>query len=255
MLLCGSAFAQELPYDSVDCDNAEGNPKLCTVEPDAPSAPTLPHQEKLGDSRPKLELEPQANFNGGGFNTFSGSMTGGFGMEDEHFSWHLSGTYDAAKKATYCIDEIAQCISNPHGNVRYITGSTFGRSGTWLYGTECEFVSLRTTNYNKTSWDCDVGGGHDWMHVTNRYSDKVASMRLIVTYILPIKGFRRIDFKDLRLLNKRDVENGFNFHFTLPSPIETGRHFFFDEHLFLGWICDPKCGHDARLSMGVLFRF
>ena len=25
---------QELPYDSVDCDNAHGNPKLCTVEPD-----------------------------------------------------------------------------------------------------------------------------------------------------------------------------------------------------------------------------
>ena len=25
----------ELPYDSVDCDNANGNAKLCTVEPDA----------------------------------------------------------------------------------------------------------------------------------------------------------------------------------------------------------------------------
>jgi hypothetical protein len=27
---------QELPYDSVDCDNADGNPELCTVEPDEP---------------------------------------------------------------------------------------------------------------------------------------------------------------------------------------------------------------------------
>lgn len=26
--------AQQLPYDSVDCDNADGNPLLCTVEPD-----------------------------------------------------------------------------------------------------------------------------------------------------------------------------------------------------------------------------
>lgn len=28
--------AEELPYDTVDCDNADGNPSLCTVEPDEP---------------------------------------------------------------------------------------------------------------------------------------------------------------------------------------------------------------------------
>jgi len=30
--------ADDLPYDSVDCDNANGDPKLCTVEPDEPSS-------------------------------------------------------------------------------------------------------------------------------------------------------------------------------------------------------------------------
>jgi hypothetical protein len=34
---------QELPYDTVDCDNANGNPKLCTVEGDDPDNYGMPH--------------------------------------------------------------------------------------------------------------------------------------------------------------------------------------------------------------------
>ena len=34
--LLSCSRAQGLPYDSVDCDNANGNPKLCTVESDEP---------------------------------------------------------------------------------------------------------------------------------------------------------------------------------------------------------------------------
>jgi hypothetical protein len=173
-------------------------------------------------------------------------MTGGLGMEDDHFGWHVSGTYNAANKKSYFTD--TQHVVNPHGNIRFLTASAFGRTtSAWLYGTECEYVSLRTTNYDKTSWDCAVGGGHDWMHVTRKGyhgPGEVASMRLIVTYKLPLQGW-----------NKLDTENGFNFHFTLPSPMDTRHHIFFDEHTFLGWICDPKCGHDGSTSMGVLFRF
>jgi len=34
--LAGAARAQALPYNTVDCDNANGNPKLCTIESDEP---------------------------------------------------------------------------------------------------------------------------------------------------------------------------------------------------------------------------
>src|ERR1700675_3372405 len=33
---CAARREKKLPYDSVDCDNANGNPKLCTVESDEP---------------------------------------------------------------------------------------------------------------------------------------------------------------------------------------------------------------------------
>jgi hypothetical protein len=44
-----------LPYNSVDCDNANGNPKLCTVEADAPEPEDVlaiqePHQQCINDS-------------------------------------------------------------------------------------------------------------------------------------------------------------------------------------------------------------
>lgn len=41
------------PYDSVDCDNANGNPKLCTVEPDEPPPqPKKRSYPKLTPPRP-----------------------------------------------------------------------------------------------------------------------------------------------------------------------------------------------------------
>ncbi len=57
-----------------------------------------------GDKYPHLEFGvPTLNLNGAGFQPVSASVTGGFGMEDVHYFWHVSGTYDAAAKASYCV--------------------------------------------------------------------------------------------------------------------------------------------------------
>lgn len=50
LLLSGCASRrtqQELPYDSVDCDNANGDPKLCTVEPDESRYYLEPHAAEV----------------------------------------------------------------------------------------------------------------------------------------------------------------------------------------------------------------
>lgn len=39
LLLAACSVSQQLPYDSVDCDNANGDPKKCTVEADEPNLP------------------------------------------------------------------------------------------------------------------------------------------------------------------------------------------------------------------------
>src|ERR1700676_742259 len=84
------------------------------------------------DTRPRLELEPDINLNGGGFQIISGSLQGGLGMEETHAEFHFYGRYDAARKSE---DTPTQANSNPHGNVRTLGGSVFGRtSGGWLFG-------------------------------------------------------------------------------------------------------------------------
>lgn len=191
------------------------------------------------DVRPRLELEPRLNLNGGGFQKVSGSMTAGMGMEDTYLSWHVSGSYDATRKANDGTD------NNAHGNIRSVGGSFFGRpSGGWLLGADGSYARLRTANYSKIGWGIGVGGGHDWMHATCPNCDGEGSVRLTVTYGLPLHGF--------------DTEQGFTAHFTVPSPMETDRHVFFDVQSFVGWIkTSPHGGytHDASSSLGLLFRF
>jgi hypothetical protein len=195
------------------------------------------------DSRPRLELEPRLNLNGGGFQLLSGSMTAGTGMEEEHFSWHVFGTYNAAKKAEHTD---LKDNTNPHGNIRVIGGRLWGRtSGGWLFGTSGSYAQLRTTNYSKVGWGIGVGGGHDWMHATcPNCVGPPTSLRLTVEYGLP--------------LHKVDAEQGFTANFYVPSPVETGRHVFFHVSSFAGWIkTSPNghYGHDGSGSIGVLFRF
>jgi hypothetical protein len=244
--------------DSPSTVNTED--KLALVQTNSPS--TINTQAKLAfartdsprttnaqDKRPRLELEPRMNLNGGGFQLVSGSMTAGTGMEDDHLAWHVFGTYDAATKATYEIGNSPSTyavISNPHGNIRTVGGSIYGRtSGGWLFGTEGSYSQLRTTDYTKVGWDIGVGGGHDWMHARcpTCSEGSFTSLRLTVEYSIPTHPGRP------------DTDNGFTAEFTVPSPIETDRHVFFNVHAYSGWICDPKCGTDGSASYGVLFRF
>lgn len=198
------------------------------------------------DHRPRLELEPDFNLNGGGFQPVSVSMTGGTGMEMEHFIWHVRGTYDTARKVN------DGTVNNNHGNVRILSSDLFGRTGNWLYGTSAYYANLRTTNYTKNAWGVAVGGGHDWFHVSFPNSERgsFSSLRLIVLYGLPIATIRG--------KSNADTENGFEARFTIPSPIETDRHVFFEESTSVGWIRTSSTGHynsDASASFGVLFRF
>lgn len=182
------------------------------------------------DIRPRLELEPRLNLNGGGYQTVSGSMTGGLGMEDTHFLWHVSGTYDAARKTN------DGTLDNPHGNARDLDAEVFGRSSNgWLFGAGGHFSQLRTTNYSKTGWFTEAGFGKDFCPECDYHS---FSGRLTFSYRLPV--------------HKVNVEQGFDIHFLVPSPANTSRHIFFDEHVFAGWY---KGNHDANMSLGVLFRF
>jgi hypothetical protein len=194
------------------------------------------------DTRPRLELEPQLNLNGAGFQLVSGSMTAGAGMEENHFNWHVFGTYDAAKKDDW---DSLNANLNPHGNVRSVGGSLWGRtSGGWLFGASGSYAQDRTTLYTKDSWGIGVGAGHDWMHATCPTCNpgEFATVRLTVEYALPTqKG--------------NDVEHGFLANFWVPSPIETQRHFFFHVTGGAGWVCDPSCGAYGSSSFGILFRF
>jgi hypothetical protein len=197
------------------------------------------------DTRPRLELEPRLDLNGGGFQLVSGSMTGGIGMEDEHFLWHVSASYVAAKKATYCVDNCATEIVNPHGNTRSLDANLFGRtSGGWMVGTQGFYAQLRTTDYNKTGWGIGVGGGKDWASVGCPTCNGKTSLRLIVLYFLPIHTV--------------DTDQGFTAIFTVPSPSESKRHVFFNVTASAGWIkTSPSSGytHDGSSTMGLLFRF
>lgn len=198
------------------------------------------------DHRPRLEFEPDFNLNGGGFQPVSVSIAAGTGMEMEHLSWHVRGTFDTARKVN---DGTA---NNAHGNIRVLSAELFGRTGHWLYGTSASYANLRTTNYEKNAWGVSVGGGHDWFHVScpNCNKGSFSSMRLIVLYGLPIATIRG--------QSNADIEQGFQARFTIPSPIETDRHVFFNMQTSAGWIrtsSNGHYGHDASSSFGVLFRF
>jgi hypothetical protein len=202
------------------------------------------------DTRPKLELEPTFNLNGGGFQAVSTSISGGTGMETEHFIWHVSGTYRAARK-TNDGDQ-----PNPHGNSRSLGLSLFGRTtGSWLFGVEGSYDELRTTNYKKTGQSISTGIGKDW-------NVRGYTFRLIGSYVLPVKCYYLQGGAHCSLPTI-DVEQGINVHMTIPSPVQSGHAFFgkymfFDERTYAGWIKTSEHGsytHDASTSMGMLFRF
>lgn len=203
------------------------------------------------DDRPKLELEPRLNLNGGGFQLVSGSMTGGTGMETKHLVWHVYGTFDEARK-TNDGDQ-----PNPHGNIRSLGANLFGRtSGGWLFGTEGSYAQLRTTNYDKTGWGLAVGGGKDFMELHCPNCNGTTSLRLTMLYAIPAQCTYTQSLHCT--IPKVDVEQGISARVMIPSPVETTRHVFFDVNTFAGWIRTTSTGpltHDASTSIGVLFRF
>jgi hypothetical protein len=191
------------------------------------------------DMRPRLELEPQLDLNGGGYQKVSGSISAGTGMEEKHLLWHVSGTYDAAKKAEWTP---LKDNTNPHGNVRSVGAEVYGRtSGGWLFGASGGYAQLRTTNYNKHDWGLGIGLGKDFAHLTapNANEGQSTSLRATVEYGLPIHS-------------TKDRESGFTMRMIVPSPSETQRRVFFDTQAFVGWINGST---DASTSLGLILRF
>jgi hypothetical protein len=45
LLIVSIGWGRQIPYNSVDCDNAKGNPKLCTVEADEDAWEPVPDSE------------------------------------------------------------------------------------------------------------------------------------------------------------------------------------------------------------------
>jgi hypothetical protein len=199
------------------------------------------------DHRPRLELEPDLNLNGGGFQPLSVSMAGGMGMENTHSNWHVRGIYDSARKVN------DGTPGNRHGNIRVLSGDLCGRfKNAWLVCSYAAYANLRTTNYTKNAVSAAVGIGHDWFDVScsNCNRGSFSSMRLVVLYGLPLDTIRgRSD---------ADKEHAIQARFTIPSPIETDRRVFFNMSTSGGWIRTSSTGHyghDASSSFGVLFRF
>jgi len=196
------------------------------------------------DDRPRLELEPRFNLNGGGFQAVSGSMSAGFGFEREHYNFHFDGTYNTARKADYVDPTTNLTVYNPHGNIESVGGSIYGRTtGGYLLGCTGGYSRLRTTLFNKDGYGMGCGGGRDFYHVTCPMCNDYGSFRLTAEFgLVPLPG-------------KPDQENGVTFHFTVPSPT-TGGHVFFDERSFVGWISTGgHLHHDATTNIGFLFRF
>jgi hypothetical protein len=203
------------------------------------------------DYRPRLELEPRFNLNGGGFQSISASMTGGAGMETDHFAWHLSGTYNAARK----VNDGDQ--PNPHGDIRSLGADIFGRtSGGWLFGLSGSYASLHTTNYDKVGWGLGIGGGKDFASITCPDCAGHSSMRLLVEYGIPTSCYYA---HELRCVVPRvDVEQGVSVRVILPSPAEVHRHVFWDTTVFEGWIKTSQTGGyvtEATMTTGLMLRF
>jgi len=191
------------------------------------------------DTRPKLELEPRLNLNGGGFQTVSGSMTGGVGFEGLHYIWHLSGTYDAAKKVEYTD---LKDNTNPHGNIESLQGRVwYETDGGWLFGCSGSYARLRTTLYRKEAFGSACGAGYDFFNVTcPNCSGNPTSVRFTAEYGLPVN-------------HGPDEEHGFTFNFWVPSPAASDRRFFFHVLANAGWVSGH--GHDGGAGFGVLMRF
>lgn len=214
----------------------------------------------VGDTRPRLELEPRLNLNGGGFQEVSGSMTGGFGMEREHFGWHVSGTYDAAKKKTYFTPD--GDVINPHGNIRSIGGQVCGRTtGGWLFCGSASYASLRTTNYDKVGRGVGLGVGYDFKHLRcpNCNDRGPHTARLILTYGVPVTCN---SFSLHCAIAAVDVEQGVKADWYVPGPLEPDWHGWkrpiFHVMAYAGIIKTSEHGaytHDASASMGLMWRF
>jgi hypothetical protein len=172
-------------------------------------------------------------------------------MEIEHFSWHLHGTYNAARK-TNDGDQ-----PNPHGDIRSLGADIFGRtSGGWLFGFSGSYASLHTTNYDKVGWGLGIGAGKDFGSITCPNCIGRSSMRVIFEYGIPTSCYYE---RELRCtLPQVDVEQGVTGRVLVPSPAESKRHVFFDVSSFVGWIkvCQTcGYGHDATTTMGLMLRF
>lgn len=219
------------------------------------AAPAL--EARLGDKRPRLELEPRANFFGGGFQPVSASMTAGVGMEGR-FIWHVYGTYIAARKLEHT--DTAD-NTNPHGNIRSVGAQVgFRTDGGLLFLAQASYASLRTTNFDKVGVGAAVGMGKDFFNIhCPNCNNRGGSLRFTAMYALPLRCVTYPSFHCN--VPTVDVEQGAIFNVTIPSPIETNRPAYlpyFHVLSSVGIIKTSEHGaytHDASAVTGLIWRF
>lgn len=72
---CDAWLQTQIPYNSVDCDNANRDPKLCTVEPDEPEAQVIDPKPAPSKSTTMTMNVMPVTITGGGSGAATGSET------------------------------------------------------------------------------------------------------------------------------------------------------------------------------------
>jgi hypothetical protein len=168
-----------------------------------------------------------------------------------NFIWHVSGTYNAARK----VNDGDQ--PNPHGDIRSLGADVFGRTTDgWLFGISGSYASLHTTNYDKVGWGLGIGGGKDFARISCPDCDTHTSMRVVVEYGIPTSCYYQHELRCV--IPTVDVEQGVSVRVILPSPAESHRHLFWDTATYIGWVKTSQTGSytvDGTMTSGLLFRF
>jgi hypothetical protein len=207
---------------------------------------TLAHKNDYFDfeKRPRLIVYPQLDLNNGGFAPISETITGGAGIELEHYIIESTASYDNAHK------DNDGTVDNHKGRIRGLGSEAFYRfPNYWFVGTSGGWYQLSTTNYSTQTWTMQFGGGSDFIF-------RDAGFRFIAAYTPPY-------------FDHRNGSQGFNVEFDDPSPL-VHSHVMFVASSSAGWFhttitdpADPLLTAQQKASKhisggaqyGLLFRF
>jgi hypothetical protein len=139
--------------------------------------------------------------NGGGYQSISEIMGGGFSIESPHILSGVEVAYGNARKVN------DGTINNSSGHERSAQTRAFYKLGNGLYfGGGAQWSQTSTTNYSKQGWRPTLGVGKDFMRSTY-------SLRLQGMYMLPDS-------------DKSNETQGPEITLTYPSPA-SNHHFYF----------------------------